>query len=312
MSEIDYLKMEKVANRKKISRIGWALAALIFFSQIGAILIVNICKRLLPELTQISMYNFIVSTVPIYCIGLPIFVLIIRKVPKENISEKSNLTIIEFIKIIIISFAAMYVFNMVGGIVNLGISALKGSNVINPLNNLLSKVNIYETTFFVGILAPIMEEIIFRKILLSRLRKFGDFISIFLSALAFGMFHGNLSQFFYAFALGCILAYLVIKTGTIKYSIILHMIINLFGSVIVLQITLMQNVLLTMIFIAFVFIIMILGIVLFCLNINKVNLKNDGINITKKEQFGLMFKNSGMIVYSILCTILVMIVIMAK
>lgn len=312
MSEFNYLSMERRSGRKTISRIGWALVALMFCSQIGALIIIGICKKLFPELTHTSIYNFLVSILPMYCIGLPIFLLIIRKVPKENINKKSNLTIIQFIKFLIISFAAMYVFNMLGMGINFGISILKGSHVVNPLTNLLSKVNIFEIVFFVGILAPIMEEIIFRKILLSRLRKFGDFISIFLSALAFGMFHGNLSQFFYAFALGCIFAYIVVKTGTIKYTIILHMIINLFGSVIVIKITQMQNIFLTTVFGLFILTLTIAGIILFILNVSKVNVRNDNINITKKEQFGLMFKNSGMIVYSISFVFLVAMVIIAK
>lgn len=312
MSEFDNLQLEKRLNRKTINRIGWALVALMLFSQIGAGIIAVICKILFPYITQTSIYNFIISTLPIYVVGFPIFLLIIRKVPKENINKKASLTIIQLIKIIIISFSALYIFNMLGMGINFGISILKGSEITNPLDNLLSKVDFFETAFFAGILAPIMEEIIFRKILLSRLRKFSDFFSIFLSALAFGMFHGNLSQFFYAFALGCIFAYTVVKTGTIKYSIILHMIINLFGSVIVPQISLMQNIILTKIVGSFVLAIIIIGIILFVQNINKITLEKGSFDLTKKEQFGLMFKNSGMIVYSILFVILVIAVIFAK
>ena len=312
MSEFDDFQSEKTSSRKTISRIGWSLVALMFFSQVGGMVLAQICKRLLPALVQTSIYNFIINTIPIYCIGLPIFILIIRKVPKENLNEKSNLTIIQFIKFVVISFATMYVFNLLGIFVNLGISVLKGSYVINPISNLLSKVNVFQTIIFVGIIAPVMEEVIFRKILLSRLRKFGDFFSIFLSALAFGMFHGNLSQFFYAFALGCIFAYIVIKTGTIKYSIILHMIINLFGSVIMMQVALMQNIIVATIVGLFVFIMIIAGIALFFMNIKNVVLEKGSLNLTIKEQFGLMFKNSGIIVYSISFVFLVAMVIISK
>jgi len=312
MSEFDDFQIEKTSSGKTVSRIGWSLVALMFFSQMGAAILAQICKRLLPALVETSIYNFIINTIPIYCIGLPIFILIIKKVPKEKINEKSKLTIIQFIKFVTISFAAMYVFNLLGIFINLGISILKGSHVINPISNLLSKVNVFQTIIFVGIIAPVMEEVIFRKILLSRLRKFGDFFSIFLSALAFGMFHGNLYQFFYAFALGCIFAYIVIKTGTIKYSIILHMIINLFGSVIMLKVGLMQNIIVTTIVGLFVFIMIIAGIALFFMNIKNVVLEKGSLNLTIKEQFGLMFGNFGMIVYSIMFILLVTIVIISK
>ena len=79
MGEFDNLQIEKRLNRKTISRIGWALVALMFFSQMSAVIIMVICKSLFPNITQTSIYNFMVSTLPIYFIGLPIFLLIIRK-----------------------------------------------------------------------------------------------------------------------------------------------------------------------------------------------------------------------------------------
>jgi membrane protease YdiL (CAAX protease family) len=42
--------------------------------------------------------------------------------------------------------------------------------------------------------------------------------------------HGNLSQFFYAFGLGLLLGYVYARTGKLRYSIGLHMIINFMGS----------------------------------------------------------------------------------
>lgn len=309
MNEFYNVEVEEKMNRKIISTIGWALSALVVFSQIGGIIVAIICEKFIPDLAKSSIYNFIVSILPIYLIALPIFLLIIRKIPKYDINEKSNLTIVEFIKVLIISFGAMYIFNLLGVGVNFLISLLKGSEVANPLADLLSKVNLLESLIFVGILAPIMEELIFRKILLSRLRKFGDSFSIFFSALAFGMFHGNLSQFFYAVALGCILGYIVVKTGTIKYSIALHMCINIFGSVVIPGIVSMNNIIATEI-IGFVYIFIIIGsIVLFINNKKNIVLDDNCISLTKKEKFKLMFANAGMIIYTILFFLLITIVI---
>lgn len=52
------------------------------------------------------------------------------------------------------------------------------------------------------------------------------------SALTFGLFHMNLFQFFYAFGLGLLFAYVYIRTRALRYSIFMHMIINCLGSVI--------------------------------------------------------------------------------
>lgn len=311
MSELYNLPIEKMKNRKAISRIGWALVALMLFSQIGAVIVMIICKLFFKSFTETSVYNFIISTLPIYFIAFPIFFLIIRKVPKKDIAIKSKLTAIEFMKILIISFGALYIFNFLGTGINFIISVLKGSPVVNPLADLLGKVNVFETLIFVGILAPIMEEIIFRKVFLSRLLKFGDFFGIFLSALAFGMFHGNLSQFFYAVALGCIFAYTVVKTGTIKYSIILHISVNIFGSVITPQIALTNNIILTSLIGIFVITVVTASIILSINDRKNIVLENNNFYLTKKEQFGIMFENSGMIVYTILFILIVISVITA-
>ena len=55
-----------------------------------------------------------------------------------------------------------------------------------------------------------------------------------MGALLFGLYHANLSQFFYAFALGLLLAYVYFYTGSLKAPILLHMLFNFYGSAVVL------------------------------------------------------------------------------
>lgn len=50
------------------------------------------------------------------------------------------------------------------------------------------------------------------------------------SALAFGLFHMNFYQFFYAFGVGLILAYVYLRTRSLRYPVLIHMIINFLGS----------------------------------------------------------------------------------
>ena len=81
------------------------------------------------------------------------------------------------------------------------------------------------------IAAPIIEELIFRKLLIDRISPFGEKTAIFASALAFGLVHGNFSQFFYAFAIGLLFGYIYVKTRNILYTIVLHMFVNGFCGV---------------------------------------------------------------------------------
>lgn len=83
------------------------------------------------------------------------------------------------------------------------------------------------------ILGPVCEELLFRGLLAGRLARYGQKPAALVSALLFGLYHANLSQFFYAFALGLLLAYAYFYTGTLRAPIALHMLFNFFGSFIV-------------------------------------------------------------------------------
>ncbi|MCL1788937.1 MAG: CPBP family intramembrane metalloprotease [Oscillospiraceae bacterium] len=82
--------------------------------------------------------------------------------------------------------------------------------------------------FFAGIVAPLAEEIIFRHILLKPLRKLGDRPAIIITAVLFGVFHGNLTQFLYAAVAGVILGITAVKANSVKPAILLHMLNNSF------------------------------------------------------------------------------------
>lgn len=79
---------------------------------------------------------------------------------------------------------------------------------------------------YAGIGAPIWEEILFRGLILRSMQKHGKKFAIFGSALMFGLFHGNLSQTPFAFAVGLVLGYVAVEYNLI-WSIVLHMINNL-------------------------------------------------------------------------------------
>ena len=55
--------------------------------------------------------------------------------------------------------------------------------------------NMMVTFLYMVICAPILEEYIFRKLIVDRTVKYGQGVAIVLSGLMFGLFHGNLNQF---------------------------------------------------------------------------------------------------------------------
>lgn len=80
----------------------------------------------------------------------------------------------------------------------------------------------------VAIFAPLVEELIFRGLVLSRLRKaMPAWLAVLLQGLVFGFVHGQLVWIVYATLFGLLLGYVRLRTDSLKASILLHMGFNL-------------------------------------------------------------------------------------
>ncbi len=91
--------------------------------------------------------------------------------------------------------------------------------------------NIFLILFVVGVAAPISEELIFRGLICKRLQDYlGNSLAVVLSALMFGIYHGNMVQFVYATLLGLAFGFLMCKTNCLKVTIAAHMAANIWSS----------------------------------------------------------------------------------
>lgn len=79
---------------------------------------------------------------------------------------------------------------------------------------------------YVSLGAPISEELLFRGLILRSMEPYGKKFAIFGSALLFGLYHANLIQIPFAFAVGLILGYVTVEYN-IGWAIVLHMFNNL-------------------------------------------------------------------------------------
>ena len=120
----------------------------------------------------------------------------------------------------------MYLTNITALIVNASIGKMTGRGGTNPIVNALGNMSPVLQVLVVVILAPIFEELIFRKFLLDRVSRYGEVSAMLLSGFMFGLFHGNLVQFMYASMLGFFFAFIYMRTGRIIYTMILHAIVN--------------------------------------------------------------------------------------
>ena len=78
----------------------------------------------------------------------------------------------------------------------------------------------------VAVLPALLEECAFRGFVLERLRPLGERFAVIVSALFFGLAHGNVVQIPFAFVLGLFFGFVLVRTGNIFLTIWLHFLNN--------------------------------------------------------------------------------------
>ena len=291
------------------SRVGLAAAVLGVVVNLAQMIIITIFNKVNPAFESNGWFRYLLIAVSFYLIGFPICCLILKSIPDGQKREEENLTFGGFIKFFLISYFIMVLLNLFTMGFLWIVGNFKGSDVVNPLENVISNSSVLATIIFAGILSPIIEEVLFRGVMLNKLRTYGDKIAIITTALLFGLFHENFSQFFYAVGLGMIFAYVTLKTGTIKYSIGIHIMINMMGSVIGTQV--LNSTIATMIFGIVVWVFVIAGLILFIKDFKKTSLLPGEVTIEKGHILSETWLNVGMIINLIISLALMIYVLIA-
>ena len=291
------------------SRVGLAAAVLGVVVNLAQMIIITIFNVVNPAFESNGWFRYLLIAVSFYLIGFPICCLILKSIPDGPKREEENRTFGGFIKFFLISYFIMVLLNLFTMGFLWIVGNFKGSDVVNPLENVISNSSVLATIIFAGILSPIIEEVLFRGVMLNKLRTYGDKIAIITTALLFGLFHENFSQFFYAVGLGMIFAYVTLKTGTIKYSIGLHIMINMMGSVIGTQV--LNSTIATMIFGIVVWVFVIAGLILFIKDFKKTSLLPGEVTIEKGHILSETWLNVGMIINLIISLALMIYVLIA-
>ena len=93
----------------------------------------------------------------------------------------------------------------------------------DTMSKITSGKSLFMMIFWMWIIAPIAEEMIFRWLVYLRLRDhFSVLVSAVISAAFFGIYHGNIPQAVYAFILGALFAWFLEMGGNKWVSVFLH------------------------------------------------------------------------------------------
>ncbi len=216
-------------HRERFSRLGWALVA-----QMAAMLAVQTAlllaaQVLAPVLVRSGVFLWLVSVLSAYGAGVPAAWLVLRGTGEAPPQPGAPLGPGRFFRSYLAGLGLMYLVNLATLALMGLVGLLRGQTVENPVDN-MADYPLVLNLLLGCVIAPVCEEYLFRGLLLNRLRPYGERFAVWASALCFGLFHGNFSQFFYACAIGVLFAGVVLKTGRLRQAMLLHALINFVGT----------------------------------------------------------------------------------
>ena len=226
-------------QRKQFSHVGMAAAAFMLIT-LAAQVVVMVLVMLLDSLLGdfIDFYGFsgrmLMSSLPMYLVAFPVVAGLFKLVPKCGSPQKEQWGFWKFASFFVIAVGIGLAGNILGRLV--GLLQPSGPDSAE-LDQLIRNSSLWVNLLTTVIMAPVVEELFFRKLVMDRLLGYGQKTAIIISGIMFGMAHGNFSQFFYAFGIGILWAYVYAKTGKVRYTIGFHMLFNLLGGVITVELS---------------------------------------------------------------------------
>ena len=196
----------------------------------------------LPEQASHNL-NQILNTVVNELIAMPLcWLIFLRRLPRNEAlaPDAPDKTPLQFGRFAFF-FPCVYALSAAGSMTGRLIGLLTDKGLTDIVSDVILSVNPWVTLLCASIVAPIAEELFFRKALIDRLSQFHPMDAILFSALLFGLIHGNLTQFLYAFPIGVVFGIIYWRTKNIGYTILLHVAMNTIGGVIPQIITMLMQ-----------------------------------------------------------------------
>ena len=214
---------------------GWFF---VFVIKLASVLLSAFCYDFYVE--NFATVYIILNSINVCVIGTTVLALVLRKIPVTKI-EKRPLKIGHLLLLIMMMYGLTHIGSLMGMPVHLVLSSIGSIGADSEdaaaelSNNLVFSSGTVVRIISVGILPAIFEELLFRKFLIDRTIRHGEFISCAMSGIMFGLWHGNFQQFFFAFFVGVLFAFVYIRTGNIIYTMIMHASMNLITSTITVE-----------------------------------------------------------------------------
>ena len=129
-----------------------------------------------------------------------------------------------FLILLTVFMSAQAAFSLLGGGMELGFNQF-GYSILGEIEDASSNSSTVSMLLYASFIGPVSEEIIFRGFVMRGFEKYGARYAVLMSAVIFGMFHGNLIQSIFAGLVGLVLGYTAMRYS-IKWAVLLHIINN--------------------------------------------------------------------------------------
>lgn len=202
----------RIKRKKDLTQVG--LVQLLY------ILCLNIVTSLVSGLSEDMGIIMMGGTI----ISLTIVLIVFRApniidIVKDKKKEASFKDILYF-------FGLGLIFNMIMGLIINFLVESAGLDITNITELIQNEVST-TTYLYVVLLGPLVEEILYRGIILQRLRPYGKMLGLIFSSLFFGLMHQNLVQSFSVLGIALVLGY-VATYYSFKAAVLVHILNNLF------------------------------------------------------------------------------------
>lgn len=217
-----------MTEKTLFNRVGLSIALYIGIAVGVQYVLMLVISTFFPVLYYKELTQWLISLLPMYVVALPASRAVLKTLPERKLFQ-NDMKSGTWLQMFLMMVALMYIGNIIGTIITSVLGNGTGLDFTVPVEEMISGSNLLSVFVFSVLLAPLVEEYLFRKLLIDRLIVTGDKTAIIVSSLIFAVMHGNIAQFCYTFAVGLILAYVYIRTGKMRYNVGLHMLFNFCG-----------------------------------------------------------------------------------
>ncbi len=181
---------------------------------------------------------------------------------------------------------------------------LFGLMLADPDDNPSSMIYMIVDSVYAVIIAPIIEEIVFRGFVLKNFSRYNVYTGIVMSGLLFGLMHGNFYQFIFTVPFGMALAYMTVKSNSILPAIFAHFLANA-GVTAINLVGLYNEELSDGIFVIWLAFFICVGLLMLFIGLATKSIRlPKNTKAEKKRGFPLAFTSHAVIIYIVLQVIL--------